>query len=260
MMKYFFVFTLFCSLVGNAQSYLDFHFKSNDINGAIVIYNENTNEWVFNNESEPFTNTPIAAHFHLWQTLVGLENGVFSKNTKEVIKWDGVKRSFFEEHKAIWNKDMNLTQAISTQNDNYFNTLKYRLSSDLYEKNIKSNPLLKKVLNNDLDYYWNYSALTNPNSLIMLMKDLYELKLPFNKKNQEYLLNEIKVNNNLIVHSAITSYQGKKIEWTIGVYLKHKKPIYFSYRTNRSVEFEKPLGYETKRNKVLTEIFEMLKI
>ena len=80
-MKYFFVFTLFCSFLGNAQSYLDFHFKSNGITGAVVIYNDNTNEWIFNNESEPFTNTPIAAHFHLWQTLVGLENGVFS--TKE---------------------------------------------------------------------------------------------------------------------------------------------------------------------------------
>lgn len=259
-MKYFFVFTLFCSFLGNAQSYIDFHFKSNGITGAVVIYNDNTNEWIFNNESEPFTNTPIAAHFHLWQTLVGLENGVFSTKENDVIRWDGVKRSYFEEHKSIWNKDMNLSEAIANQNDSYFNHLKYRLSKEIYQSNIEENSLIKQTLNNKLEFYWNYAALTNPNTLILFLKDLYENKLPFNKQNQEYLIKQLKISNDFILHSTVTSYQGNKIEWTIGAYLKNKKPVYFSYRTNRSVEFDKTSDYDKKRNQVLTEIFESLKI
>ena len=98
-MKYVLLFLFLGFFNVQAQSYLDYYFKANNINGAIVIYDDNKDEWLFSTEVEPFSNTPAAAHFHLWQALVGLEEKVFKINVKEKLLWDGVKRSFFEERK-----------------------------------------------------------------------------------------------------------------------------------------------------------------
>src|SRR5690606_31666730 len=100
----------------NAQSYLDYYFKANNVKGGIVIFDENKNQWIFNSESEAFTNSPIASHFHLWQALVGLDEKVFKTDVKEKQRWDGVKLSFFGQRKLDWNNDINLVDALRTKN------------------------------------------------------------------------------------------------------------------------------------------------
>lgn len=249
---------LFFSITVRSQSYLDYYFKSKGIEGAIVLYNQNTGEWIFNSESEAFTNTPAAAHFHLWQTLVGLQEKVFTTDEKELMQWDGVKRSFFEERRPDWNRDMNLSDALASHNDWYFARLKILLNEDSYHKNIENASFLKDVKNNKVEYFWNFSGLTNPNTMIFFLKDLYEKKLPFSENAQQFLISRLSVDKNLILHTSSTSYLGKKIDWTIGIYLKQDKPVYFSFRTKHSLEEEKTADFDRKRNLILAEIFEVL--
>lgn len=257
-MKYFLSFIFFGFSTVNAQNYLDYYFKSNDINGAIVIYNENKDEWLFSNETEPFYNTPAAGHFHLWQALVGLEHKVFSTNVKDLLKWDGVKRSYFEVNAVEWNKDSNLIDALINKNDWYFDRLQLTLLPDDYSKNIKNATFFKDIKNNELEYFWNYAALTNANSMILFLKELYYGTLPFNKKNQQFVYNQLLKDKNLAIYNCSTSYLGKKIDWTVGIYLKQQKPIYFSLRTYTSLEDAKLLDYEERKNLVLSQIFEVL--
>ncbi len=241
-----------------AQSYLDYYFKANNINGAIVIYNENKDEWLFSSEVEPFSNTPAAAHFHLWQALVGLEEKIFKIDVKEKLLWDGVKRSFFDERKPEWNADTNLIDALKNKNDWYFDHLQNNLPQENYTNNIKKSTFFKEIKNNELQYFWNYAALTNPNSMILFLKDLYSSKLPFHKQNQQFVFNQLLMDQKLAIHTATTSYLGREIDWTVGVYLKQNKPIYFSLRTYRSLESEKMKDYEKRKNLILTQIFEVL--
>lgn len=249
---------LFFSITSKGQNYLDYYFKSKGIEGAIVIYNQNTDEWIFNSESEAFTNTPAAAHFHLWQTLVGLQEKAFSTDEKELMQWDGVKRSYFGERKPDWNRDMNLSDALTTQNDWFFDRLKILLNEESYRKNIENASFLKDVKNNKVEYFWNFSGLTNPNTMIFFLKDLYEIKLPFPVNTQQFLISRLSVDKDLILHTSSTSYMGKKIDWTIGIYLKQPKPVYFSLRTKYSLEEEKTADFDHKRNLILAEIFEVL--
>ncbi len=241
-----------------AQSYLDYYFKANNINGAIVIYNENKDEWLFNNEVEPFSNTPAAAHFHLWQALVGLEESVFKIDVKEKLYWDGVKRSFFGERKPEWNTDTNLIDAIKNKNDWYFDRLQNYLPQQSYNDNIKKATFLKDIKNNELQYFWNYAALTNPNSMILFLKGLKEGTLPFNKKSQQFVYNQLLKDETLAMHTATTHYLGKKIDWTIGVYMKQSKPVYFSLRTYTSLEANELADYEKRKNLIISQIFDVL--
>lgn len=257
-MRYLVLLIFFTSLQCFSQSYLDYYFKSKGIDGAIVIYNQNKDEWIFNNETEAFKNTPPASHFHLWQTLVGLEEKTFSISEKSEIKWDGVKRSYFEDRKTNWNKNMNLAEAIKVQNDWFFDNLKYSLTDEIYNLNIRESIFFKEIKNNEAAYFWNFSGLTNPNTMILFLKDLYEHKLNFAEQNQQFLISQLSIDKNLIIHSSSTSYLGKKIDWTIGIYLKQDKPIYFSLRTYRSLEEEKTVVFDQKRNQILSEIFEVL--
>lgn len=259
-MRYIFLFFLLNTCTAYSQSYLDFYFKSKGINGAIVIYNENKNEWIFNKEIEPFKNTPPSAHYQLWMALVGLQENTFSRNENDKLLWDGVKRGYFSERKPEWNQDTNLIQALTLQSDWYFDQLKYRLDDKSYTSNIKSNDFLKEIKNNDLEFFWNYAALTNPNTMILFLKDLYENKLPFDKNNQQYIFNSLLIDQKLALRTSTTSYLGDKIEWTIGVYLTKEKPIYFSLRTYRSLEEPIQEDYESRRNLIITEIFDVLNL
>lgn len=251
---------LLCFIVTQSfsQGFLDFHFKSNNIKGAVVIFNEEKNEWIFNDDKEAFWNTPAASHFHLWQTLVGLETKVLSMNEKNVYKWDGVKRSFFGERKVLWNKDMNLSQALKYKNDFYFNQLKNSLSREIYVSNIEKGSFLKDIKDVELPYFWNFTGLTNPNTMILFLKDLHKKSLPFNQQSQNFLLSQLSLNENIILHTSSTSYLGEKIEWTIGIYNAKKNPIYFSYRTQLSVEEIMDEDYLKRRDRVLLEIFQSL--
>lgn len=257
-MKFWLIVLFISSCNLYSQNYLDYYFKANSIDGAIVIYNENKDEWIFSTESEPFLNTPIASHFHLWQALTGLQEKVFSINSNEKLQWDGVKRSFFEKRKPEWNKDMNLAEALQFQNDWYFDQLKYRLPDNLYTNNVRNSSILKDVKDNEIDFFWNFTGYTNPNTMILFLKDLYEGKLPFEKKNQQYLMQQLKIDSNLAIHTSTTSYLGQKIDWTVGVYFKQSKPIYFSLRTTKSLESPMLNDYDKRRNLVLTQIFEVL--
>lgn len=258
-MKYV-LLLLFLGFNAKAQSYLDYYFKSNNINGAIVIYNENKDEWLFSTEVEPFTNTPAAAHFHLWQALVGLEEKVFKPDVKELFLWDGVKRSSFDGRQNEWNRNTNLIDALKHENDWYFDRLQHHLPPNVYTENIKKATFFKEIKNNELPYFWNYAAYTNPNSMILFLKDLYQNKLPFNKKNQQFVFNQLLKDQKLAIHTATTSYQGKKIDWTIGVYLKQEKPVYFSLRTYTSLEADELEDYEKRKNLILAQIFEVLNL
>src|SRR5690606_9730041 len=243
-----------------AQNYLNYYFKSNDIDGAIVIFNKNTNQWIFSNDSEPFLNTPFGSHFHLLQALEGLETDVFNTSAQYFEPWYGVKRSFFGVPKTEWTKENNVKDALKYKNDWYFNLLAYRLPEEIYQEKIKSSSLIKETLNNNFEYFWNYGVLTNPNTMINFLKDLYENRLPYKEINQQFVFNELMINNQLAIHESITHYQGKKITWMIGVYLKHSKPVYFSLRTSQSLESPELPNFNERKNLVLSQIFESLNL
>lgn len=257
-MKYLLLFLLSGFYQLQAQSYIDYYFKVNNIDGGIVIYDQNKEQWLFNTETEAFTNSPIASHFHLWQALVGLEERVFKTDVNEKQLWDGVKRSFFGTPKPEWNDASNLTEALINKNDWFFERLKEQLPNETYKQYIANASLLKEINNNEWLYFWNYGALTNPNTLVLFVKDLHERTLSFNKKNQQFVFNQLLIDQNLALNTAITHYDGQIIEWTVGVYLKQEKPIYFSLRTRRSLEAEKLPDYEYRRNLILGQIFEVL--
>jgi len=259
-MRYIILLFLLIFSQGYSQSYLDFYFKSKGIDGAIVIYNQNKDEWIFNNESEPFTNTPPAAHFQLWMALVGLQQNVFDVSGKVFLHWDGVKRHSFDQRKPEWNQNTNLIQALKTQNDWYFDHLKEVLDEKEYQNTIKTNDFFKEIKNNEWDYFWNYAALTNPNTMILFLKDLYENKLPFDKKYQKFLFNQLLIDHKLALHTSITSYMGEKIEWTLGVYFTKENQIYYSFRTHRSLDQPHREDYEKQRNLLIAEIFDALNL
>lgn len=243
-----------------SQNYLDYYFKSKGIDGAIVIYNENKDEWIFNDEMESFSNTPLASHFNLWQTLVGLKYDVFDLQENHTLKWDGVKRSFFEIRKTEWNRDTNLYDALKNENVWYFDRLQFDLSEKKYETEIKKAAIITEMKNDAVDYFWNFTAMSNPNTMILFFKNLYENKLPFQKKDQHFLLSQLAIAPDLLLHESTTTYQGKKIDWTVGVYLKNKKPVYFSLRTHYSVDEKELQDYRKKRNQILAEVFDVLEL
>ncbi|MEG1377872.1 MAG: hypothetical protein RSC81_12405, partial [Myroides sp.] len=79
-----------------------------------------------------------------------------------------------------------------------------------------------------------------------------------NKQSQQFVYNQLLKDEKLAIHTATTNYLGKRIDWTMGVYLKQSKPIYFSLRTYTSLETTELDDYERRKNLIISQIFDVL--
>ena len=80
---------------GFSQSIIDFYFKSKDVDGSILIFDENKDTWIFNIENDVRRNSPVGSLFNIPSALIALDLGVISKDPGEIMYWDGVKRYYF---------------------------------------------------------------------------------------------------------------------------------------------------------------------
>lgn len=264
MRKIVLLFFILWSSISFSQSFLDFYFKNKDINGAILIYNEEKDTWLFNSESDVFRNTPIGSLFNLPNALIALDLNVVSENPGQFFRWDGVKRYYFGTSNPNWSCNTNLDEALTYKTDWYFQ----RISDLIGPKNFDYFLPRLKITNLNYDkkekYYWHFGNLkTNPQEQINFFRKLknQEFEL-FAKKYQKYVYDKIlKISNKdytIHAYETFNVYHGERIDWWVGVLKTKYNTYYFSTRIYESVNKEKNKDFENKKFEITLEIFRLL--
>lgn len=263
--KLFFVVLLFTTGTLFSQSYLDFYFKSKDIDGAIIIYNETQNTWIFNNEFDVKEGTPPGATFHLLHALIGLDLGLLSEAPEIYERWDGINRYYFGNLMTQWNCNTNLDEALYYSNDWYFDRLAHELKPKDYYYFLNRLQYSNRVVRKDISGFWNYGGLlVTPEQQLEFLKKLYHNKLPFATKNQQYVLGKMLVDENpdytLYGYNAYTVYKGKATDWWIGILKTRTDTYYFSTRIYKSIEDIPVKDFAAFKYTITFEIFKILKM
>ena len=120
-----------------------------DTEGAFVVIDCKTSEvFKFNPELAERPNVPCST-FKIWNTLIGLEEGVIKGADLPFYKWDGVKRSLPD-----WNKDLTLKEAFKASCVPAFQGLARIIGPDRMMRWIDKLDYGDKDLSAGVDVFW----------------------------------------------------------------------------------------------------------
>lgn len=196
-------------------------FAKNGVNGALIIASLKSNEFFIHNEKRADKRFSPASTFKIPHTLIALQES-FVKDKNDIIKWDGVKRSY-----APWNKDQTLSCAIAVSCVWCYKTFTTKISRNKYEEYLRKFNYGNKTIGADKSSFWLDGSLKiSTYEQIDFLKKLYSYNLAISKKNIDILKDIITIDKNAQYTLKAKSGWSGKIGWYIG-YIKTNGKVWF---------------------------------
>lgn len=216
------------------------HFRKSGVNGSILIYDSNNNQFYQYNERRNATPFSPGSTFKILNALVALETGIIQDDVT-VLTWDGIDRGFPQ-----WNQDTNLRQAFKDSTIWFYQVLARKAGHQRMQDYINRIGYGNRQIGDKdaIDRFWLDGTLQiTPQNQIEFLRRLYKEDLPFSQRT----LNLVK---DMMILEETPEYKlrGKtgwaglvytvnpQIGWIVG-YLEQNKNVYF-YATN--IEIRKP--------------------
>jgi beta-lactamase class D len=220
----------------NSSQELSFHnhFQNLQVEGSILIYDLNQNQFFQHNPQRNLTEFPTASTFKILNSLIALETGVI-KDEIAVLTWDGISRDF-----PSWNRDLNLKEAFNLSGVWFYQVLARRVGYETMQQWLNRVDYGNKYIGDqeNLDQFWlNGNLKITPYQQINFLRRLYENELPFSERSQS-MVKEIMINEKTPNYKirGKTGWYGfgnnliPNIGWYIG-YVETKDNVYF-FATN----------------------------
>lgn len=159
------------------------YFDEAQTQGVIIIKDNRELTIYGNNLARAYTQYIPASTFKILNALIGLENQKVT--TDETFKWDGNKRAF-----SIWEKDMNLGEAMTLSAVPVYQELAKRIGLDLMSKEVKRVSFGNLNIGTQIDNFWLVGPLMiTPIQEVEFVNDLANSKLPFKAETQKQVKN-----------------------------------------------------------------------
>lgn len=247
-----------------SQTFLDYYFKSKEVDGAILIYDKNKDSWLFNSEYDVNKETPIGSLFNIPNALIALDLGMILNNPANYFAWDGVKRYYFGKSNPNWNCNTNLDEALKYKTDWYFQEVSNLVGFKNYSFFLNKLNITNSNYNRKENFYWHFGNLkTTPKLQLDFFKKLKNQEIIwFQKYNQKYVYDELLLisDRNYSIHGYETYnvYKGERIDWWVGVLETKDNTYYFSTRIFESINKEMAPDFFNKKYEITLEIFRVL--
>jgi len=231
MKKLFFLFIIILpSIFTSAQSIEEMpdwnnHFTKIGIEGSFLLYDMNNRIYYSNNPGRCKERFIPASTFKIPNSLIALETGVI-KDENEIIKWDGVKRSY-----DSWNKDHNLRSAIAVSAVWFYQELARRIGTERMQEYLNQFNYGNMNIGGGIDKFWLDGDLRiSPIEQIDFLLRFYKNDLPISQKNIDIVKNIIIIEEtDSTVLRAKTGWGirfEKQVGWYVG-YFEFNENVYF---------------------------------
>lgn len=208
------------------------HFDNLGVNGSIIIYDLDLDNFYQHNPSRNNTAFLPASTYKIANSLIALETEVI-KDDVDVLTWDGIERGFNGSPFAKWNQDLNLRLAFKYSAVWFYQVLARRIGYQRMQDFVAQIEYGNQNIGNkeDIDRFWLEGELRiTPKQQITFLRRLYQNDLPFSQRTidlvKDIAIAEQTPNYILRGKTGLTS----EIGWYVG-YLEQNDNVYF-FATN----------------------------
>ena len=209
-------------------SYVDFSKYFGKYEGSFVLYDLRNDVWSIHDIEHATLRVAPDSTYKIYDALFGLEEGVITPQDS-FIAWNGKNYPF-----ETWNSDQTLQSAMTSSVNWYFQAIDEQLASTNIRNYIQQIGYGNETIGNDLDMYWNESALKiSAIEQVELLRKLYHNDFGFSIQNINAVKDAICLSS-----TDIFSLYGKtgtsRVEendingWFIGYVEENGKVYYFA--------------------------------
>lgn len=208
------------------------------VEGAFVLYNVNTNQYLYYNKADAETRYTPASTFKIPNTLIGLETGVIT-DANHTLKWDGVKRRI-----DAWNLDTDLRMAFKNSTVWYYQAVARGVGGQRMQYWLNKLTYGNRDTTGGIDQFWlNASLRISPKEEVDFITQLYNNQLPVAKRNidilKDIMIAKDTVNFKLRAKTGWGFQNKQDIGWYVG-YLEANNNAYIFANLIHSADSTNP--------------------
>lgn len=206
------------------------YFDNCSVAGSIAIYDNKNQEWILSDTVEVKKETLPASTFKIINLLIALETKTIA-DENELIKWVGKTDTIKYGYRPEIYHDMTIKEAFEVSAVWVFIELAKKIGKENYKKYLTICNYGNLDLSESDDDFWNFGDFAiSPINQVVFIKNLYEEKLPFSKRNIE-IVKRVMVNEQnecftIYAKTGWTRENDINTGWWIG-YVENKIGVYF---------------------------------
>lgn len=210
---------------GVESDYIDLKEYFRDYEGCFVLYDTANEKYVIYNEDMAKKRVSPNSTYKIPIALNGLENGIITNENNE-IEWDGKENPFDE-----WNSNHNLNSAMKYSVNWYFQTIDSWLGKNEISDYLKKINYGNMKVYNKENYWLENSLKISPIEQVEFLKRFYNNEFNFDINNINYVLNSIKLADNIYGKTGTGMVDGKTVNgWFVGIIDKGDNSYIFATR------------------------------
>jgi beta-lactamase class D len=218
------VFLLFSSTLLAEDADIEQLFKTDGVEGALLIESLNGDVQYTNNSTKAELAHIPASTFKIPNTLIALEEGVINDQF-EIIKWDGVERQY-----APWNADQTLATAFARSCVWCYQRFAKEIGDARYKHYLDVFEYANQKTGLDVETFWLDGDLrVSPRDQIHFLRKVYFEQLPVKSRNIK-TLKEIMLADETLAYKlrAKTGWKGEN-GWYVGYVEAGDKVWFFAH-------------------------------
>jgi beta-lactamase class D len=161
------------------------HFDDCGVEGTIVIFDNNNQEWILSDTLNSKTESLPASTFKIINLLIALEANTI-KDENEIVKWVGKTDTAKYGYRPEIYHDMSVKEAFEASAGWVFIELAKKIGKEKYKKYLSACNYGNLNLTEKSDDFWNFGNFAiSPVNQVEFIRKLYENKLPFSTRTIE---------------------------------------------------------------------------
>jgi len=205
-------------------------FDNCNTEGCIVIFDNNKKEWTVSDSVLSKTQCLPASTFKIINLLIALETRVIA-DENEIVKWPGSIDTVKYGYRPEIHRDMTVKKAFEVSAGWVFVELSKKIGKENYNHYLRlCNYGNLNLTEPDIDF-WNFGELgISPVNQVILVRNLYDGKLPFSTRNIEIVKSVMRTeqtsNYTIYAKTGWTREKGINTGWWVG-FVETKQGTWF---------------------------------
>jgi beta-lactamase class D len=241
----------------------DIYFSNCNVEGSVVIFDNEAQKWIVSDTAGIFRETLPASTFKIINLLIALESGeIEDENT--LLKWNGITDTVKYGYRPEIYHDMSIKEAFEVSAVWAFLELAEKIGRENYKKYLALCNYGNQNLTATDEDFWNFGSLgISPVNQVELIRNLYNEKLPFSKRNMQIVKKVmLSEKGNGYIISAKTGWTregGINTGWWVGYTETPKGAYFFATRLLQNRKFNDG-SFGNCRKEITRKVFKELKI